>query len=203
MSFSISFMMDVAILILLAATVYFAFRLSLSLRNFKESRFEMEGLVNRLTANIDHAEKAIGGMQNSARKVGLELDEIIGDAKKLADELRIMNESGNSLAGRLEALADRNRAMVEQLESKNLPAMSGMAEPIRYNRELPRALQAPVEDTVPRGFVIHDRDYDHDPDELLDDEFGEAPDDGFQSQAERDLYEALQNSSARQRGRVS
>lgn len=196
MTFGMSFVMDVAILVLLAATVYFAFRLSLSLRNFKESRFEMEGLVNRLTANIDHAEKAIAGMQNSARKVGLELDEIIGDAKKLADELRIMNESGNSLAGRLEALADRNRAMVEQLESKNLTAMS---EPIRYNKGLPRMLQTPVEDATPRGFVIQDRDYD---DDLQDDDFDDSVDDGFQSQAERDLYEALQNNKTRPRGRA-
>ncbi len=196
MVFNMSFVMDVAILVLLAATVYFAFRLSLSLRNFKESRFEMEGLVNRLTANIEQAEKAIGGMQNTARKTGLELDEIIGDAKKLADELRIMNESGNSLAGRLEALADRNRAMVEQMEQTR--TLAPTSEPIRYNKDLPRMLQTPIEDAPPRGFVIQDRDYD----DLQDDEFGDFADDGFQSQAERDLYEALQNSKTRPRGRA-
>lgn len=196
MAFNMSFVMDVAILVLLAATVYFAFRLSLSLRNFKESRFEMEGLVNRLTANIDQAEKAIAGMQNAARKTGLELDEIIGDAKKLADELRIMNDSGNSLAGRLEALADRNRAMVEQMEQTR--TLAPASDPIRYNKDLPRMLQTPIEDAPPRGFVIQDRDYD----DLQDDEFGDFADDGFQSQAERDLYEALQNSKTRPRGRA-
>ena len=47
MEFNLAFFMDAAILALLAATVFLAFRLSLSLRAFKESRFEMEGVINR------------------------------------------------------------------------------------------------------------------------------------------------------------
>lgn len=191
MEFNISFYMDIVILAFLAATVFLAFRLSLSLRTFKESRFEMEGLVNRLSANIDKAEKVIHGMQGTARKSGLELDEVISDAKRLRDELKIMNESGNNLATRLENIALRNRELVDQIES----APQGRVEPIRYNIELPRALQDEFEDDLDEEFAIRDRDLG------TDENFGDD-DSGLQSQAERELFEALQNSKIRQRGRA-
>lgn len=192
MTYNFAFFMDIAILALLAATVFLAFRLSLSLRTFKESRFEMEGLVNRLSANIDQAEKAIHGMQNGAKKAGIELDEVISDAKRLRDELKIMNESGNSLATRLENIAVRNRELVDQIES----SAPQKAEPIRYNIELPRALQSEFEDDLDQEFAIRDRDLG------IEDEFADDDDVSLQSQAERELFEALQNSKIRQRGRA-
>ena len=192
MTYNFAFFMDIAILALLAATVFLAFRLSLSLRTFKESRFEMEGLVNRLSANIDQAEKAIHGMQNGAKKAGIELDEVISDAKRLRDELKIMNESGNGLATRLENIAVRNRELVDQIES----SAPQKAEPIRYNIELPRALQGEFEDDLDQEFAIRDRDLG------IEDEFADDDDVSLQSQAERELFEALQNSKIRQRGRA-
>jgi hypothetical protein len=180
-----AFIMDVSILILLAATVFLAFRLSLSLRHFRESRFEMEGLVNRLTSNIDQAERAIGGMQNAARKAGLELDEIISDSKKLAGELRLMNESGNSLANRLEKIADKNRALMDDMDA------AAKAAPIRYS--------APVT-PASGGFAIQDRDFGAD---LEDELFAEG--DGastLQTQAERELFMALQGGKGRIKGRA-
>lgn len=193
MTYNIAFFMDVAILVLLAATVFLAFRLSMSLRTFKESRFEMEGLVNRLSANIDKAEQAIGGMQNSTRKAGVELDEVISDAKRIRDELKLMNESGNSLASRLENIAVRNRELVDQIE--NAPPM-----PIKYNKALPQTPQDDLEEELNRGFGIHDRDFIGEED--YDDDHEEAHESGLQSQAERELYEALQTSKIRQRGRA-
>ncbi|HEU4837932.1 MAG TPA: DUF6468 domain-containing protein [Micavibrio sp.] len=194
MEFNLAFFMDAAILALLAATVFLAFRLSLSLRMFKESRSEMEGVVNRLSANIDKAEQAIHGMQNTARKAGIDLDEIISDAKRLKDELKIMDESGNKLATRLENIALRNRELVDELER-------AQAQPIRINNELPRVLHNDFEDELEQEFSIRDRDQD------LEDEFDrqygmDGGDGGLQSQAERELFEALQSSKIRQRGRA-
>jgi chromosome segregation ATPase len=196
MNFNIAFFMDVSILALLAATVFLAFRLSLSLRTFKESRFEMEGLVNRLSANIDKAERAIHGMQNTARKSGSELDEVISDAKRLRDELKVMNENGNNLASRLENIAIKNRELVEQIEKT--PAVN--ATPIKYNRELSPVVEDDLEEVLTCGFAIHDKDYDADED--FDDEFENEHESGLQSQAERELFEALQTSKIRQRGRA-
>ena len=95
-----AYFMDIAILALLAATVFIGFRLSVSLRHFRESRFEMEGILNRLTSNIDTAEKAIAGLQNAAKNSGVNLQAIINDSKFLVDELKFMNEAGTITSAR-------------------------------------------------------------------------------------------------------
>jgi hypothetical protein len=183
--------MDIVILILLAATVYLAFRLNINLKHFKDSRKEMEGLVTRLTANIDKAERAIQGMQNAARNAGRDLDEVISDAKVLSDELKFMNEAGNNLATRLEKIAERNREVTEKIEERiTVTSVSSPSkgQPIR------------LDDGV-RGFAIHDRDFDggHDDEDDQDEDFELTDDDfgGLQSQAERELFEALQKGKPR------
>lgn len=178
--------MDFAILALLAATVFIGFKLMMSLRNLHEARSEMEGLLNRLTSNIDRAENAIGGLQNAAKNSGVSLQAIINDSKFLADELKFMNEAGNSLAGRLEKLAEKNRELVGQLESaggmgvqeirfKTLPQQIKTQEQIEmeeFEREL-----ALLDAEDGAGAGAHDT-------LMLD-----MP--PLQSQAERELYEAL------------
>ena len=201
MTMNFALVMDISILALLAATVFLAFRLSMSLRNFKESRFEMEGLVNRLTSNIDKAERAIGGLQNAARNSGKELDEIISDSKKLGDELKFMNETGNSLANRLEKLADRNRELVEKIEEIGGlgHGSSSYKEPV--SRIASEELN--LKEVLGSGFAIQDREYIMDEDDELEAEFAaqENTGGGFQSQAERELYEALQGGASRKMGR--
>jgi chromosome segregation ATPase len=191
MSAGISFIVDIGMLVLLASTVYLAFRLNLNLKRFKQSRFEMEGLVNRLTGNIDKAERAIQGMQNAARNTGKELDEIISDAKVLADELKFMNQTGNNLADRLEKLAERNSVLTDKIEAAG--TLTQTSSPSK-----PQAIRL---DEGVRGFAIHDREFDEEFaeeedefEDLADDDFGGG---GLQSQAERELFEALQKGKPR------
>jgi len=189
--------MDISILVLLAATVFLAFRLTMSLRHFRESRSEMEGLVNRLTANIDKAERAIGGMQNAARNAGKELDEIISDAKALSNELKLMTQTGDSLANRLEKLAERNRELVDKIENAGgLGALpSSYHEPVS-NKPAPKSIPRPANTSAePSGFAIRDREYSEgfeDEDLDFESEMGQ-----LQSQAERELFEALQTNKDR------
>lgn len=176
--------MDFAILVLLAATVFIGFKLTLSLRNFNEGRSEMEGLLNRLTANIERAENAIMGLQNAAKHSGVGLQAIINDSKFLADELKFMNEAGNSLAGRLEKLAEKNRDLVSQVETAG---GIGVQE-IRYDAQpqSPQFLKSQEEielDEFERELAQLNSEED---DELV---LGDMP--PLQSQAERELYEAL------------
>lgn len=197
MSFNFAFFMDISILVLLAATVFLAFRLTMSLKNFKESRTEMEGLVNRLTANIDKAERAIGGMQNAARTAGKELDEIISEAKALSDELKFMSQSGDNLANRLEKLADRNRELVEKIEAGGGVSRASSSQPSsRIGSE-----ELNLKEVLGGGgFTIKDREFQElDDDAELEAEFAAQEQGGFQSQAERELYEALQNPNRKAR----
>ena len=184
MAFNFAFFMDLAILVLLAATVFLAFRLSVNLRHFRESKSDMEGLVNRLTSNIERAEKAISGMQNSAQTSGTKLQEIINQSKFLADELQFMNEAGNKLAERLEKLADKNRALVTEMES----AANSGPSPISFKQHEPFAPES-QDDVDTLGFMIQDREYEEE--NYTDLGFDDEEPVAFQSQAERELYEAL------------
>lgn len=171
--------MDIAVLGLLATTVFLGFRLTSALRNFRESRQDMEGLLNRLVAQISKAEDAISGLQNTTRTSGVQLQEVINESKFLADELRFMNESGNSLADRLEKLAEKNSALVTEMDKRG-------ATPLAREYREPE-MSFDVEDDA--GFLSDDDFYDE---EYPENNFtADAEATGLQSQAERELFEAL------------
>jgi hypothetical protein len=162
--------LDGTILVLLAATVVLAARLSLQLKDFRESRKSMEGLVKDLATHVDKAQRAIEGLKEGVKDAGRELQNRISAAQALADELQIMTESGNKLAGRLEQLADKH---------------IGKTPAVSY-------------DTNRNGsFAIRDRELagDMGADGIFngeEDEEDEAVEfSGFSSRAEQELYEAL------------
>lgn len=182
---SLALFMDIAVLAFLAATVLMGFNLSMSLRNFRESRFEMEGLLNRLTSHIDRAENAIAGLQNATKNSGVQLQGVVNDSKFLTDELKFMNEAGNSLADRLEKLAEKNRALIEKMEQAGGIGPGGYA---------PQAQAAPYKNAgLPTDFdeieaLMHADEYD---DDYPQQNFQQGDIPPLQSQAERELYEAL------------
>lgn len=197
MPINISFLMDVGILVLLAATVFYAWRLNTNLRNFKQGRSEMEKLVNKLSVNIERAEKAIAGLQVGARNSGADLDKKMKETKFLTDELKFMNEAGGNLATRLEKLAERNREFVEKIE-----ASGGIGPQISHAAQMPapkapkedgsrKITVQPVEEESFGGFMIQDREFIEEELDDLDFEL-ESHSGNLQSQAEREFFEALQ-----------
>jgi hypothetical protein len=201
---NIAFVMDLGLLVLLAATVVLVFKLNLNLRHFRESRFEMEGLVNRLTVNVERAEKAIAGLQVSARNSGADIDKKIKESKFLADELKFMNDAGNNLATRLEKLAETNRALIEKMEQSGGigPNISHPSSKIILPESAQKTMpaQAALQDMDFPAFAIMDREYDEEAaaaDDLADLDFAlENHASNLQSQAEREFFEALQKRKA-------
>lgn len=165
--------LDAVIIVLLGATIFYAARLSLYLRDFRAGKKDMDKLISSLADHIVRAEKAITGMRESARESGRDLQSLINEAKALSEELQFMGEAGNSLASRLETLAERSAKM----------AVAAKAAPRSRERFI-----AAKEDS----FAIRDADF-----ELEEDALREVVSDepGLQSRAERELYEALQRSS--------
>lgn len=208
MSINIGFALDIAILFLLAATVFYAARLSYFMSSFREGRSDMHRLIQDLSAQVNNAQNAIAGMRNVAEKSGAQLQEIINESKFLSDELRFMNESGDNLADRLEKLAERNRELIDLFEG---------AGGIGVNTPTSRPRPAPVpppsflmrdDDEKPAssgfGFSIRDKDFDSGlpaMDETLEDDLVFAHEQDFSSQAERDLYEALKRGRAKTAGK--
>jgi len=116
MSSQISFLLDGLILIFLCVTIFYAARLSMFLKTFREGRAGMQVLIRDLTTTIAKAEVSIATTKHQMNEAEQELRTVINEAKYLSDELRYMNEGGDNLATRLEKLADRNRELIDLME---------------------------------------------------------------------------------------
>ena len=120
-----------------------------------------------MVESVDH-------MQDAAESHGKVLDRLIHEGQILADELKIINDTSNSLADRLENAASLGRA-----SSAQLPAQKPAAD---------------TDDDGAAGFAIRDREVETGSDADADIGFADDDDDdigNFHSQAERELYTAL------------
>lgn len=115
------------ILVLLAATIFFAARLSLNLRDFRASRKDLDQLVRDLGISVTRAEGAIAGMRQTASESGRDLQELVNQARSLSEELQLMNEAGNNLAGRLEKAAERGGSSRHAAENAEPPVRGPFA----------------------------------------------------------------------------
>lgn len=218
MSMDAGQILDAVILILLCVTIFYAARLSMFLSHFRDSRDEFDTLMNELSRNIQRAEQAIGNMRNLAAESGGDLNAAVKEAKFLSDELRFMTDAGDNLATRLEKLAERNRELIDLLENaggigpgtavKNAQAAAGQTSPPGRARIAPETMveEREMPSSAPSFFKIHDRDFDRPAGDDGDAAVWSAPAEtaaepsaGFQSQAEKDLYEALQKGKKKSR----
>lgn len=178
--------MDALVILLLAGTIFYAVRLSFYIKAFQDSRSALEKLIGELSENIEKAEHAIEGLRESARQSGRDLQETINEAQGLTEELQIMSQAGDSLAGRLEKLAEKNtrpRHTAHDLER----LMTPKKQQVRQKEPPPAEPMA--------GFAIHDPEFYTGMDEnglLPGDYEEEGENEEFESRAERELYEALQ-----------
>ncbi len=218
MSMDVGQILDGLILILLCVTIFYAARLSMFMNNFRDARAEFDTLIENLSRNIQRAEQAIATMRTMASTSGTDLQAIVNDSKFMADELRFMNDAGDNLAGRLEKLAERNRELVDLLENAGgIGPSSGPVTPSSFtNRPRPASAPEPVaEEKRPPAkpakekektpfFRIKDREFERpDADDAIPASVMPAQSapagQSFQSQAEKDLYEALQKGKNKSR----
>lgn len=216
----IGLVFDAIIMVLLAATIVFAAKLSLSLKRFKDNRDILDKMIRDLNTNVNDAERVIGQLQNNARETGTDLQRMIDQASALSDELSLMTEAGDNLAGRLEKLAERNGHLAQQAAHQyDVPDEAPLAAPRRaappagaytdYLKQMEPAEPARPEtprkpkSTADKGaakasgegkgglFSIRDPDIERglDPVDGIDEGLDLAED--LHSEAERDLYEAL------------
>ena len=196
----LSLMMDIAVLLALAVTIFYAVRLSNSLNAFKSHRAEFENLMTKLASDIENAYRAIDALKEASEQMGQELQESLSDSQYMIDELRQVNEAGDSLAQRLEQLALKGRQIYAPSEAPATVDDFSDAQDVDEVSEMPSwqsTLSVKMRDdeaasTAPNGaesaaglFSIRDPDYERGGADT-------APETEFSSQAEKELYEALQ-----------
>ncbi len=180
--------LNIILMVLLGAVIYYARRLSENISIFRDSRKELTALINDLTKNIDKAEGAIQSMRRETDTSADDLHFMITKAKALSEELQFIQESGDRLATRIEKAA----------ENTNKESASGDT-PIRATK--PSSSKSKKSPPSPM-FNIIDRDNEiggeHDIPEFLTDDT-DIPE-NLKSQAERDLAMALRKQKQTKKG---
>ena len=187
----LSLILDFVILVALVGTIYYALHLSRSLNNFKKHRDDMKAMINDLAKNIDEAQTAIEGLKAASHVAADNLDDVLHDSKKMAEELKMINETSNSLANRLENISSGKGL---QRAAQQYESFDAYEEDDFEDDEEPQADDSVIE---PPSFFIQDREFEEETGDFGDD----MDDDADLSRAERELLEALHGQKQGQGGR--
>jgi len=140
---------DIVILAALAATIFYAHRLSKQFNAMQADRKAFEQLIANLNIASSRAEAATKALKEAASQGGDQLQDKINKARELSDELEIMVQAGDNLAERLQGLAEGSRknasAKAEKVSETETPVTPGndMPQPrSRAEKELLEALKA-------------------------------------------------------------
>jgi len=101
--------LDILVVCLLGATIFYAATLSRRLTQLRHNRAELEAAARGLAEAAGKADAGIKGLRLAADDSGARLQRQIDRAQELRDELAFLVDAGESLAARLESAA-RGRA---------------------------------------------------------------------------------------------
>ena len=100
---------DIVILIALGVTIFYCLRLSRQFNQMRADRRAFETLIQSLNLASARAEASIKAFKETAVGNGDILQDKINKSRALSDELEIMIQAGDSLADRLQSLAEKSR----------------------------------------------------------------------------------------------
>jgi hypothetical protein len=109
---------DIVLCVLLLVTLVFAWRLNQRLTDMREGQGDLQTLVKSLNEAVEKANTSIVNLRLAAREADETLARKLDGARAMTDELSLMTESGDRLAGRLtENLTKPSRATPKKVMS--------------------------------------------------------------------------------------
>jgi hypothetical protein len=161
--------LDLALIFLLAATLFHALRLERALGVLKRDRAALEELVASFNSSTQMAEQGIERLRSSAEGAGRQITKQIERAAVLKDDLHFLGQRGEALADRLETAIRSSRAVLPEPAFDMPLALPQARLPMLAERE-------PEREPVREFAAALDID---------------EPQPRLRSQAERDLLKAL------------
>ncbi len=186
----VSLVLDLVLVGLLIAVLFHAIKLSRKLTALRESRKEMDATIRQFFEASAKAELAIKNFQKSATDTSAKLDGDTKRAQLLSDELKLMIDSGNGLAERLETVVEAGRELPGYGTKPGLgPSVADAAPPLTASPANQPEKAHAVEAGAPAPGSIEAAAEDAgDEDETGRDDRQEG-----RSRAEQELLRALQN----------
>lgn len=130
-----SLILDIILVLLLAATIGFSFALNRRLRTLRDSRSELGQMIASFNESTQRAQGSIQELRRAADRTAQELDARIKRAQVLRDELEFFMERGDRLANELESGISEGRKVASGMprqpageKEKEAPARKGPSE---------------------------------------------------------------------------
>jgi hypothetical protein len=137
--------LDIALILLLAATLFHALRLERALGMLKRDRAELEPLIASFNASTRQAEAGVERLRHAADGAGQQIARRIETATTLRDDLTYLAERGEALADRLDALVRAARPLATEAPHLSVVGRGdGSAQPrarSQAERDLLKALR--------------------------------------------------------------
>jgi hypothetical protein len=136
--------LEIALVGLLAATLFHAVRLERALGVLKRDRVELQELVTGFNACTRQAELGIERLRGAAEGAGQQLARQADAALSLKDDLALLIERGNRIADRLDLQVHAARPLANEAPRLSVVAESDPGEPrvrSQAERDLLKALR--------------------------------------------------------------
>ena len=111
--------LDGLIVVMLAATIFYASALSRRLNQLRDNRREMETAVRRFAEASIKADASVKGLKRTADESGTNLQKLIDRSQALRDELSFLVEAAEAVADRLETGSGTTRPRPRQQQSRS------------------------------------------------------------------------------------
>ena len=141
-------LLETALLVLLAATLFHALRLERALGVLKRDRAALEELVDGFNSATHAAEQGIERLRIAAEGAGRQVQRQMDTAVRLKDDLLFLTERGERLADRLDLLVRAARPLVQEAVPAPVGAASPPPEPPPAEDSAPPAAAAPPVTTL-------------------------------------------------------
>ena len=141
---SMEWILEVALVILLAATLFHAVRLERALGVLKRDRVVLQELIAGFNASTRQAELGIERLRAAADGAGRQIARHVDMALPLKDDLALLIERGDRLADRIDALVRAGRPLSIDTPRLTVVTDAGPAEPrvrSQAERDLLKALR--------------------------------------------------------------
>lgn len=141
---AMEWLLEIILVLLLAATLFHAVRLERALGVLKRDRVELQELVGGFNASTRQAEISIERLHNAAEGAGRQIAQQVDAALALKDDLALLIERGNALADRLDVLVHAGRPLAAETPRLTVVAESDAVQPqvrSQAERDLLQALR--------------------------------------------------------------
>ncbi len=134
MNFDLSMAINLLVAVLLVITIAYCVILNKKLKAMRGAQDEMQQLITTFNAAADKARGSVDQLKKTGDEIGLSLEREIDRAKAMRDELVLITDTAEHLAGRIEQAVDASRARAARPLTEREPVTGNAGRKSRETR---------------------------------------------------------------------